>query len=111
MIEAAADSPVIFQRRSGSREFAMLGVIDVGEIIPAATCIPGEEGLVIWKLSLPFSPVCWSRAVMIEIARRELRRRIEDWLDAAGLVPLARPPDGEIRAFRDWDAIKQAVRP
>lgn len=100
------DSPVIFQSRAGGREVAMLGIIEVGEINPYSA--PGRGENCYWRLFLPFASP-WARAASYESARGRLTVKIEQWLEAAGLVPLVKP---DIRAFRpdDWGKIKQAVR-
>jgi hypothetical protein len=99
----SVDSPVTFKSRPDGRTVAMLGLIEVGEI---GSWMPGAF---YWRLRLPFCCCQMRRAGSFDAAREQLRDKIEQWIDAAGLTPSVRP---DIRAFRpdDWGKIKQAVR-
>ena len=104
-IEGAAvtDSPVIFRDACDDREIAVLGVLDVGEVGRY------DAGKAYWRLWLP-GCAGFGRAPHPKAAREHLTTKIEQWIEAAGLVPTAKP---DIRAFRsdDWGKIKHAVRP
>lgn len=95
------DSPVTFRTRDDGSEVAMLGLVEVGQIIFNADRI-------YWRLLLPFCRPM-GRAANAKSAHEQLTAKIEEWVDAAGLMPTRKE---QIRAFRpdDWGKIRQAVR-
>lgn len=101
------DSPVIFRPLADGREAVTLDLVQVGEI---GSCDFG--GLFYWRLWLP-GCAGFGRAGSPKAAREYLALKVNDWLDAAGLAPIATGRSGEIRVFRpdDWGKIKQVARP
>ena len=80
----------------------MLHLLDVGEV---GLC--GGGTMAYWRLWLPGCSG-FGRAGSLQAARDHLTSKIEQWIDAAGLVATPYP---DIRAFcRDWSKIKQARR-
>jgi hypothetical protein len=99
------DSPVIFRPIADGRQAVMLHLVQVGEI---GSCDFGAMSY--WRLYLPGCGSGFGRAGSLKAAGEYVTSKVEQWIDAAGLVP---PPAPDIRAFRpdDWGKIKQAVRP
>jgi hypothetical protein len=80
------DGVVAFEPLSSGRERILLGRVDVGEIA-------GDDPQTrpCFRLLLPgVSSRPWHPARSIEDARRQAVEKIGDWIDAAGLVPVAR---------------------
>lgn len=76
---------VAFEPLSRGREAVMLGRVLVGEIVPMDT---GAHG-VCFRLALPdISSRSWRPARDVDAAREIVLRKINDWLNAAGLRPV-----------------------
>lgn len=68
------------------RETIMLGRVQVGEISPSVD--PRSRFPVCFRLELPdASSRAWQPARDVADARRQVVGKINDWLNAAGLVP------------------------
>ncbi|WP_315804055.1 hypothetical protein [Bradyrhizobium sp. SZCCHNS3002] len=87
------DGIVAFEPLSTGRESIMLGLIQVGEIAP--TPDPSSRTPTCFRLMLPsVSSRPWHPAHSIEDARRQAAEKIGEWIDAAGLVPVAARQNG-----------------
>ncbi|UFW75177.1 hypothetical protein [Bradyrhizobium sp. WU425] len=84
---------VSFEPLTLGREAVMLGKVRVGEISP----LDGSRYRACFRLSLPeASATSWRPASDIDDAKRLTLIKINDWLNAAGVVPIgASPPEGE----------------
>lgn len=83
---APQPSPLVrFEGRGGGREVALIGVIEVGQLAPshpfAAFC---------WRIWLPGCPQQLGRAASPESARSNMIAKIEQWIEAAGLIAAGR---------------------
>lgn len=75
---------VAFQPLTLGREAVMLGRVQVGEIMPT----DGGRFPVCFRLTLPdASASAWRPAADITEARRLAAIKINDWMNAAGVVP------------------------
>lgn len=71
---------------ASGRETIMLGRVQVGEISPSVD--PRSRFPVCFRLELPdASSRAWQPARDVADARRQVVGKINDWLNAAGLVP------------------------
>lgn len=86
-LPVATEPMLRFETRAGDREIALLGVIEVGEI---ARCAPHGPKCY-WRLRLPFCPQMGHTA-SLDHARAVMRTKIEQWVEAAGLMPAGRTP-------------------
>lgn len=76
-------SPVVFKAHGMGREIAMLGAIQVGAVQPY---LCGRRIRAVVVVSLPDVLTGPMKATSIDEAKDIVRQRVEDWLDAAGLV-------------------------
>lgn len=79
------DGVLTFQSLTLGREAVMLGRVQVGEIMPT------EQGRfsACFRLTLPdASATSWRPARDVAAARRLAAIKINDWLNAAGVVPI-----------------------
>ena len=82
------DGVVAFGRLSPGRESIVLGLVQVGEISP--TLDPRSRFPMCFRLDLPgCSSRAWQPARDTDDARRQALERINDWMEAAGLRPIA----------------------
>jgi len=78
------DGVVAFEPLTLGREAVMLGRVQVGEIMPT----DGGRYQACFRLSLPdASATAWRPAVDVTEARRLAAIKINDWMNAAGVVP------------------------
>lgn len=85
----AHDGVVEFRPATISRELIMLGRVQVGEILRN----DGGRHQACFRLTLPeASATSWRPASDVVDARRLALIKINDWLDAAGVAPLAGQP-------------------
>ncbi|SDC07616.1 hypothetical protein SAMN05216337_1001194 [Bradyrhizobium brasilense] len=79
---------VAFEPLSLGREAVMLGRVQVGEIMPAE----GEHAKACFRLRLPdaSATAAWWPVADIAEARRLAAIKINDWMNAAGVVPAGR---------------------
>jgi hypothetical protein len=78
---------VMFAPLSPGRESIMLGRVQVGEISP--TMHPSSRHPTCFRLDLPgVSSRAWHPSRSIEDARRLAAQKINDWLNAAGVMPV-----------------------
>lgn len=77
---------VAFEPLTLGREAVMLGRVQVGEIGPVHD--PRSLYPVCWKLDLPLSTSrAWQPANDVADARDKVLQKINDWMNAAGVVP------------------------
>lgn len=83
--EGSRDGPVVFKPLAAGRELVMLGLVQVGEIIPLEDQRRHKAS---YRIMLPdCAAVSWRPAVDIEAARRGVLHHINEWLNAADLRP------------------------
>jgi hypothetical protein len=86
MAGEAHEGVVVFQALSPGRASIKLGRIPVGEIGPVHD--PRSLYPVCYRITLPFTTsAAWMPAHSMEDAERHVVAKINDWLNAAGLVP------------------------
>ncbi len=86
MSDQPHDGVVAFQPLSTGRESIWLGAVQIGEIGPAMS--PSVHPIC-FRLDLPsISSRAWHPVRSIEDARRQAAEKINDWLNAAGVVPV-----------------------
>ncbi len=79
------DGVVAFRPLTLGREAVMLGLVQVGEIMPT----DGGRHQACFRLLLPdASATTWRPARDLEDARRLSLVKINDWLNAAGVTPI-----------------------
>jgi hypothetical protein len=78
------DSTLIFNSLPSGREEVLLGNVMVAEISPAA--VPGRHSHA-FRILLPGAGAAFRPARDLEVARWQVRRQINEWLNAADLVP------------------------
>lgn len=84
MAGEAHEGVVSFEPLTLGREAVMLGKVQVGEISP----LDGGRHRACFRLSLPeASATSWRPASDLDDAKRLALIKINDWLNAAGLVP------------------------
>ena len=85
MAGEAHDGVVSFERLTLGREAVMLGKVRVGEISP----IESGRYQACFRLLLPEASAshAWQPARDIDDAKRLALAKVNDWLQAAGLVP------------------------
>ncbi|MCK1536852.1 MULTISPECIES: hypothetical protein [unclassified Bradyrhizobium] len=84
MAGEAHEGVVSFEPLTLGREAVMLGKVRVGEISP----LDGSRHRACFRLSLPeASATSWRPANDVDDAKRLALIKINDWLNAAGLVP------------------------
>ena len=80
---------VEFRPLSTGRKSIMLGAVQVGEITPSAD--PNSRFPVCFRINLPEATSrSWVPARDTEDAKRQAAQRINDWLNAAGVMPVGR---------------------
>jgi hypothetical protein len=80
------DGVVAFTPLPSGREAVMLGLIQVGEISPVHD--PRSRYPICYRIELPWAATrAWEPASDIAEAHRLALRKINDWLNAAGLRP------------------------
>ncbi|MCK1568961.1 hypothetical protein IVB08_34450 [Bradyrhizobium sp. 173] len=85
MVGEAHEGIVSFEPLTLGREAVMLGKVRVGEISP----LDGSRYRACFRLSLPeASATSWRPASDLEDAKRLALIKINDWLNAAGVVPI-----------------------
>lgn len=87
MAGEAHDGVVTFEPLTLGREAVMLGKVRVGEIVP----IEGSRHQAAFRLTLPEASAgqAFRPASDVDEAKRLAAIKINDWLNAAGLVPMA----------------------
>ncbi|QOG20431.1 hypothetical protein [Bradyrhizobium sp. SEMIA] len=85
MASEAHEGVVSFEPLALGREAVLLGKVRVGEIIP----LDGSRYQACFRLTLPdaSASIAWWPVADISAARRLVAIKIDDWIQAAGLVP------------------------
>ncbi len=96
--ESSASGPVVFKPLAAGREAVMLGLVQVGEIMPLQDQRKHKAS---YRIMLPdCAAVAWRPVLDIEAARRGVLHHINDWLNAADLRPNLEPPEQSSATLR-----------